>query len=57
MKELVLDLSGDMAITATAEIQFSFPRISREMHAGPRLRRQRQVDGDLGEIVVESDNA
>lgn len=57
MKELVLDLSGDMAITATAEIQFSFPRISREMHAGPRLRRQRQVDGDLGDIVVESDNA
>jgi hypothetical protein len=56
LKELVLDMPGAMQVNDTAEVQFSFPRITRELQAAPQLRRLRQIDDSLGEIIVESDN-
>jgi hypothetical protein len=56
MKVLALDLAGDMSVTEAAEVQFTFPRITRELHEVPQLRRQRRADAPLGEIIAESDN-
>ena len=56
LKELVLNMPGDMQVNDTAEVQFSFPRITRELQAAPQLRHLRQIDDSLGEIIVESDN-
>jgi hypothetical protein len=56
IKELALDLAGDMTVTETAEVQFTFPRIARELHEAAQLRRQRRLDNALGEIIAEEDN-
>jgi hypothetical protein len=56
MKELALDMPGDLVISETAEVQFTFPRITQEVQAGRQLRRQRRVDESLGAIIVEADN-
>jgi hypothetical protein len=56
MQALVLDMPGDMLVSESAEVQFAFPRITRELHEVKQLRRQRRVDDTLGEIIVESDN-
>lgn len=56
IKALVLDMPGDMLVSETAEVQFAFPRITREWQEVKQLRRQRRVDASLGEIIVESDN-
>jgi heme/copper-type cytochrome/quinol oxidase subunit 2 len=56
LQTLSLDLQGDMTVNEAAELQFAFPRISRELQEVERLRRQRHVDQALGKIIVESDN-
>ena len=56
LKELVLDMPGSLRINDAAELEFSFPRITRELRAALTLRRQRQLDHSLGDIVIESDN-
>jgi hypothetical protein len=56
MKALSLDLAGDMTVTESAEVQFTFPRITRELHEAQQLRRQRHHGATLGEIIVEEDN-
>jgi hypothetical protein len=56
MQALALDMPGDMLVSESAEVQFAFPRIARELHEVRQLRRQRRVDATLGEIIVESDN-
>jgi hypothetical protein len=56
MKALTLDLAGDMTVTEDAEVQFTFPRITRELHEAQQLRRQRHHDATLGEIIAEEDN-
>ncbi len=56
MQELSLDMAGEMTVTDTAEVQFAFPRIRRELHEVEHLRQQRRVDTTLGKIVIESDN-
>jgi hypothetical protein len=55
MQELALDLAGDMTVTETAEVQFTFPRITRELHEAEQLRRQRRLDTTLGDIIAEED--
>jgi hypothetical protein len=55
MKELALDLAGDMTVTETAEVQFTFPRITRELHEAEQFRRQRRLDTTLGDIIAEED--
>jgi hypothetical protein len=56
MQELSLDMDGEMRVTDTAEVQFAFPRICRELHEVERLRRQRRGDTTLGQIIIESAN-
>jgi hypothetical protein len=56
MKALALDLAGDMTVTEAAEVQFTFPRITRELHEAQQLRQQRRHDDALGEIIAEEDN-
>jgi hypothetical protein len=56
MQELSLDMAGEMTVTETAQVQFAFPRIHRELDEVERLRRQRRVDTTLGKILIESDN-
>jgi hypothetical protein len=56
MKTLTLDLAGDMAVTEAAQVQFTFPRITRELHEAQQLRLQRHHDDALGEIIAEEDN-
>ena len=56
MQALALDLAGDMTVTEAAEVQFSFPRITRELHEVKQLRQQRRLDATLGEIIAEEDN-
>ncbi|MBM3222892.1 MAG: hypothetical protein FJZ47_03685 [Candidatus Tectomicrobia bacterium] len=54
MKTLCLDLAGDMQVTDAAEVQYAFPRITREYQEIQHLRAQRQVDGRLGDIIADS---
>jgi hypothetical protein len=56
LKDLALDMPGDMSVNERAEVIFAFPRITRELQEIERLRQQRQVDDRLGPIVIESDN-
>lgn len=53
MKELTLDLAGDMTVTETAQVQFTFPRIIRELQDIQQLRRHRRLDDTLGEIIAD----
>lgn len=56
LKQLTLDMPGDMAVSETAEVQFAFPRLTAELTAVKRLRQNRRDDDTLGTIVIESDN-
>ena len=56
LKELALDMPGDMLVNDLAEIQFSFPRLTRELQEVEKLRLERRVDDRLGQIIIESDN-
>jgi hypothetical protein len=53
MKELALDLAGDMTVTETADVQLAFPRITRELHEMQQLRKHRRLDDTLGEIIAD----
>lgn len=57
LKELVLDMPGDMRVNDAAELEYAFPRLTRELNDVASLRRQRRVDTALGDIIVESDNS
>ncbi len=56
LKELTLDMPGDMDVSEMAEVRFSFPRLTAELAAVGRLRQNRRDDDALGTIVMESDN-
>jgi heme/copper-type cytochrome/quinol oxidase subunit 2 len=56
LKQLALDMPGDMNVSETAEIQFAFPRLTTELAAVDRLRQNRRDDDALGTIIMESDN-
>ncbi len=56
LKQLALDMPGDMDVSETAEVQVAFPRLTAELEAVSRLRRHRRDDDALGTIVIESDN-
>lgn len=56
LKELTLDMPGDMDVSEMAEVQFSFPRLTAELAAVGLLRQSRRGDDALGTIVIESDN-
>lgn len=56
LKQLALDMPGDMTVSETAEMQFSFPRLTTELAAVGRLRQARRDDDSLGPIMMESDN-
>lgn len=56
LKQLVLDMPGDMDVSDTAEVQYAFPRLTAELVAVTRLRDNRRDDDTLGRIVIESDN-
>jgi hypothetical protein len=56
LKELTLDMPGDMDVSEMAEVRFSFPRLTAELAAVDRLRQSHRDDDALGTIVIESDN-
>lgn len=56
LKELTLDMPGDMAVSETAAVTYTFPRLTAELTAVERLRRNRRDDDELGTIIMESDN-
>lgn len=56
LKELALDMPGDMGVSETAAVQYAFPRLTAELAAVERLRRNRRDDDSLGTIIMESDN-
>jgi hypothetical protein len=56
LKELSLDMPGDMSVSDTAKVHLAFPRITSELQEVRRLREHRQVDDTIGDIIVESDN-
>ena len=56
LKELVLDLAGDMDAFDSDEVRFSFPRVTAELEEVQHLRRDRRLDDTLGDILIESDN-
>jgi hypothetical protein len=56
LKQLVLDMSGDMDVSESAEVQYAFPRLTTELDAVERLRLKRRDDDTLGRIIMESDN-
>ena len=51
---LYLDLGGNTDVSETAEVVYSFPRITDELNAVERLRRRKRVDRDLGGIIAET---
>ena len=56
LKELVLDLPGEMTVSDQADLEFAFPRLTTEFDVIERLRQGRDVDDTLGDILIESDN-
>jgi hypothetical protein len=56
LKQLVLDMPGDMDVSESAEVQYAFPRLTAELDAVERLRQHRRDDDTLGRIIMESDN-
>lgn len=56
LKQLALDIPGDMDVSESAQVQFAFPRLTAELAAVGRLRQSRRDDDALGTIVIESDN-
>jgi hypothetical protein len=56
LKEMSLDMPGDMIVSDAAEVQIAFPRIAAELGEVRRIREHRQVDDTLGDIIIESDN-
>ena len=56
LKDLSLDMPGDMSVSDAAEVQIAFPRVTSELREIQRIREQRQVDDTLGDIIIESDN-
>jgi hypothetical protein len=56
LKELSLDMPGDMSVSDTAEVHIAFPRITSELQEVRRIREHRQVDDTIGDIIIESDN-
>jgi hypothetical protein len=56
LKELALDMPGDMTVSDTAEMHIAFPRITSELQEIRRIREHRQVDDTIGDIIIESDN-
>ncbi|PON11180.1 hypothetical protein C2W62_46185 [Candidatus Entotheonella serta] len=56
LKQLTLDMPGDMDVSEMAEVRFSFPRLTLELDAVKRLRQSRRDDDALGTIVMEADN-
>jgi hypothetical protein len=56
LKELSLDMPGDMSVSDTAEVHLAFPRITSELQEVRRIREHRQVDDTIGDIIIESDN-
>jgi hypothetical protein len=56
LKQLVLDMPGDMDVSGSAEVQYAFPRLTAELDAVERLRQHRRDDDALGRIIMESDN-
>ena len=56
MKELTLEMPGDVNVSDAAEVEFSFPRLTVELDAVGRLRQSRRGDDALGSIVMETDN-
>ncbi len=56
LKQLSLDMPGDMDVSERAEVRFAFPRLAAELDAVSRLRQSRRDDDALGTIVIESDN-
>lgn len=56
LKQLTLDMPGDMDVSEAAQVQFAFPRLTAELDAVGRLRQSRRDDDALGTIVMESDN-
>ncbi|ETX01777.1 MAG: hypothetical protein ETSY1_06080 [Candidatus Entotheonella factor] len=56
LKQLALDMPGDMDVSETAQLQFAFPRLTAELAAVGRLRQSRRDDDALGTIMIESDN-
>ena len=51
---LYLDLGGNTDVSETAEVIYSFPRITDELNAVERLRGRKRVDSDLGGIIAET---
>jgi len=56
LKQLALDMPGDVAVSEAAEVQYGFPRLTAELAAVERLRQNRRDDDTLGPIIMESDN-
>lgn len=56
LKQLSLEMPGDMNVSELAEVRFAFPRLTAELAAVSRLRQSRRDDDALGTIVMESDN-
>jgi len=56
LKQLALEMPGDMTVSEAAEVQFAFPRLTAELAAVVRLRQNRRGTDALGHIVIESDN-
>ena len=56
LKELSLDMPGDMSVSDAAEVQIAFPRMTAELQEIRHIREHRQVDDTLGDIIIESDN-
>ncbi len=56
LKELTLDMSGDVTVSDAADIKYTFPRLTAELTAVRRLRQNRRGDDALGTIIMESDN-
>ncbi|MGH7926438.1 MAG: hypothetical protein ACREQV_01405, partial [Candidatus Binatia bacterium] len=56
LKELALDMPGDMSVSDAAEVRIAFPRITSELQEVRRIREHRQVDDTIGDIIIESDN-
>ncbi|MCI0513070.1 hypothetical protein L0128_07665 [candidate division KSB1 bacterium] len=55
LKELTLDLNGELVVSEQAQILYSFPRITAELDEVAQLRARRQLDTSLGAVIADSE--
>lgn len=55
MKELIRDWDGEFEATEEGKVKYTFPTLETELAVAKRLRKERDISGKPGDIILESE--